>query len=117
MPDTSNPRTLFDKVWDAHVMATRPDGQDLVAIDRHLLHEGSFHAFWMIDHAGRRVRRPDLTFAIADHYVPTSHGRVFNDPSLKKMVTTLVANTGKHGVMLMGLDDPRQGIVHVVGPE
>ena len=58
---TVQPRSLFDKVWDAHLVATRPDGQALLAIDGHFLHEGSFHAFGMIDHAKRTVRRPELT--------------------------------------------------------
>ncbi|MGY2049626.1 3-isopropylmalate dehydratase large subunit [Methylobacterium sp. JK268] len=115
---TQTPRTLFDKVWDAHVTATRPDGQALLAIDRHLLHEGSFHAFGMIDHAGRTVRRPDLTFAIADHYVPSlGRDRPIPDPEIAAMVTGLAANANRHGIRHFGLDDPGQGIVHVLAPE
>ncbi|ACA16407.1 3-isopropylmalate dehydratase, large subunit [Methylobacterium sp. 4-46] len=115
---TQTPRTLFDKVWDAHVMAARPDGQALLAIDRHLLHEGSFHAFGMIDHAGRAVRRPDLTFAIADHYVPSrGRDRPIPDPEIAAMVSGLAENAARHGIRHFGLDDPGQGIVHVLAPE
>ena len=115
---TDQPRTLFDKVWDAHVVATRPDGQALLAIDRHFLHEGSFHAFGMLDHAGRKVRRPELTFTVADHYVP-SHARSkpIADPEIANMVTTLDANARNHGLRHFGLLDPAQGIVHVLAPE
>jgi 3-isopropylmalate/(R)-2-methylmalate dehydratase large subunit len=111
-------RTLFEKVWDAHVVRRREDGQDLLFIDRHFVHEGSFHAFGMLDHAGRRVRRPDLTFGVADHYVP-SHPRALpiRDPEVAEMVRLLTDNAARHGIALFGLDDPRQGIVHVAGPE
>jgi len=113
----TQPLTLFDKIWAQHEILKAENGLSLLWVDRHYVHEGSFQGFDKVEARGEKVARPDLTFGIADHYVPTSRGRVFNDPSLKKMVTTLVANTDKHGVMLMGLDDPRQGIVHVVGPE
>jgi 3-isopropylmalate/(R)-2-methylmalate dehydratase large subunit len=112
------PRTLFDKVWDAHAILTRDDGQTLLAIDRHFVHEGSFHAFGMIDHAGRAVRRPDRTYGVADHYVPShDRRRPIADPEVANMVEMLRANTARHGIRLFGLDDPRQGIVHVIGPE
>ncbi len=112
------PRTLFDKVWDAHAVLTRDDGQTLLAIDRHFVHEGSFHAFGMIDHSGRPVRRPDRTFGVADHYVPShDRGRPIADPEVANMVEMLRANSARHGIRLFGLDDPRQGIVHVIGPE
>jgi 3-isopropylmalate/(R)-2-methylmalate dehydratase large subunit len=115
---TPQPRTLLDKVWDAHVMATRPDGQALLAIDRHLLHEGSFHAFGMLDHAGRKIRRPELTFAVADHYVPSrDRGGPIPDPEIANMVSTLADNAGRHGIRHFGLDDRAQGIVHVLAPE
>ncbi len=65
-------RTLFGKIWDAHTVARREDGQVLLAIDRHYVHEGSFHGFGMLDHAARPLRRPELTFAVADHYAPSS---------------------------------------------
>ena len=111
------PLTLFDKIWAQHEILKADNGLSLMWIDRHYVHEGSFQGFDKVEARGEKVARPDLTFGIADHYVPTARGRVFNDPSLKRMVDQLVANTGKHGVMLMGLNDPRQGIVHVVGPE
>jgi 3-isopropylmalate/(R)-2-methylmalate dehydratase large subunit len=112
------PRTLFDKVWDAHAILTRDDGQTLLAIDRHFVHEGSFHAFGMIAHAGRPVRRPDRTFGVADHYVPShDRARPIADAEVANMVDMLKANAATHGIRLFGLDDPRQGIVHVIGPE
>jgi 3-isopropylmalate/(R)-2-methylmalate dehydratase large subunit len=112
------PRTLFAKIWDAHVVASREDGQVLLAIDRHYVHEGSFHGFGMLDHAGRAVRRPDLTFAVADHYAPSSPrpGPV-HDAELVQMMGQLRGNAARHGVALLDLDDPRQGIVHVAFPE
>jgi 3-isopropylmalate/(R)-2-methylmalate dehydratase large subunit len=111
-------RTLFAKIWDAHTVATREDGASLLWIDRHLVHEGSFHGFGMLDHAGRAVRRPDLTFAVADHYVP-SHARTLpiGDAEAAGLVSTLRANAAKHGIAHFGMDDPRQGIVHVAMPE
>ena len=111
-------RTLFDKVWDTHVVAVREDGQALLAIDRHYVHEGSFHAFGMLDHAGRPVRRPELTFAVADHYAPsTQRPGPIGDPELAGMMAQLRDNTARHGIALLDLDDPAQGIVHVAMPE
>ncbi|MCA3666952.1 MAG: 3-isopropylmalate dehydratase large subunit, partial [Methylobacterium sp.] len=112
------PRTLFDKVWQAHVVRTGEGGASLLAIDRHFLHEGSHHAFAQLAEKGARVARPDLTFGVADHYVPTRRGAgQAIDPAIAEMVERLERNTAKHGIMLFGLGDPRQGIVHVVGPE
>ncbi len=112
------PRTLFDKVWQAHVVLTREDGTSLLAIDRHFLHEGSHHAFAQLADKGADVARPDLTFGVADHYVPTRRGAGQTiDPAIAEMVERLERNTAKHGITLFGLGDPRQGIVHVVGPE
>ena len=111
-------RTLFDKIWDRHVVVERTDGQALLAIDRHYVHEGSFHAFGMLDHAGRRVRRPDLTFAVADHYAPsTQRPGPVQDAELAGMMAQLRDNAGRHGVALLDLEDPAQGIVHVAMPE
>ncbi len=114
----SAPRTLLDKLWDSHAILTRDDGASLLWIDRHFVHEGSFHAFGMLDHAHRPVHRPDLTVGVADHYVP-SHARTrpIADPEVAGMVAQLQANTVRHGIRLFGLDDARQGIVHVAGPE
>src|SRR5256714_13735671 len=113
----TQPLTLFDKIWAQHEILKTENGLSLMWVDRHYVHEGSFQGFDKVDARGEQVSRPDLTFGIADHYVPTARNRVFNDASLKHMVDQLVTNTAKHGVMLMGLNDPRQGIVHVVGPE
>src|SRR5919106_8851 len=90
---TEAPRTLFEKIWDDHVVTG-------------------------LDQAGRKVRRPDLTLATVDHAIPTtSRSLGIRDPQSKKQVDTLRQNTEKHGITFYGLDDPRQGIVHVVGPE
>ncbi|GGK17452.1 3-isopropylmalate dehydratase large subunit [Salinarimonas ramus] len=124
MPDPSPsnphgaPRTLFEKVWDQHVVTTRDDGPSLLYIDRHLVHEGSHHAFAKLREKGLPVSRPDLTFGVADHYVPTrGRGGAIADEGIARMVGQLADNTATHGIRLFGLDDPRQGIVHVVGPE
>jgi len=112
---SSAPRTIIDKIWDAHAIATREDGQTLLWIDRHLLHEGSFHAFDQVRRRGAKVARPDLTFGVADHYVPTRNREAIA-PDIRRMVDQLVENTTEHGIALFGLDDPRQGIVHVTVP-
>ncbi len=113
----SAPRTLFDKVWDAHVVATREDGEQLLWVDRHFVHEGSHHAFRQIEAKGRGVAEPDLSIAVADHYVPTRGRPRIDDAEIAGMVTRLTQNAQRHGVRLVGLDHEAQGIVHVVGPE
>ena len=114
------PRTLFDKLWDAHVIVAQEHGDTLLWVDRHFVHEGSHHAFAKIGARGIPVARPDLTFGVADHYVPT-RGRAgtaaIPDATVRGMVEKLEANTTQYGVRLFGLEDPAQGIVHVVGPE
>ena len=115
----AEPQTMFDKIWAAHVIKTRPDGATLLHIDRHLVHDGSSNAFRMLKQRDLKVRRPDRTFATPDHYVSTL-GRdlaAINEPSRRAMVEDLEAHTRQMGVTLFGLKDPRQGIVHVVGPE
>jgi 3-isopropylmalate/(R)-2-methylmalate dehydratase large subunit len=114
----SEPRTLFDKLWAAHEIVRREDGAALLWVDRHYVHEGSFHAFSQMAVRGRHAAEPGLTFGIADHYVPT-RGRAngIADPEIAGMVRKLEANTAENGITLFGLRDPRQGIVHVVGPE
>jgi 3-isopropylmalate/(R)-2-methylmalate dehydratase large subunit len=110
--------TLFDKVWAAHEIAHREDGWSLLWVDRHFVHEGSFHAFSRLAERGATVAAPGLTFGVADHYVPTSGGRrAIADPEIARMVTQIEENTARHGITLFGLGDPRQGIAHVVGPE
>lgn len=112
------PRTLFDKVWDAHVVTRREDGADLLFIDRHLLHEGSFHAFDKLAGRGASVSRPDLTFAVMDHYIPThAESPGARDPSVAGIMGKLADNTRAAGIRLFGAGDPRQGIVHVTAPE
>jgi 3-isopropylmalate/(R)-2-methylmalate dehydratase large subunit len=111
-------RTLFDKVWDNHVVASRGNGADLLFVDRHLVHEGSHHAFNKLKEKRARVRRPDLTIGTADHYVPTRTRNLdLVAPEIAAMITQLEDNCRSNGVRLFGLSDPRQGIVHVVGPE
>ncbi|PWC28227.1 3-isopropylmalate dehydratase large subunit [Teichococcus aestuarii] len=111
-------RTLFDKLWDAHVVLTREDGQSLLWIDRHFFHEGSHHAFAQLRARGAKVARPALNIGVADHYVPTrTPQRSIADSGIAGMVQGLEANARAHGTRLYGLHDPRQGIVHVVGPE
>ncbi len=114
----SAPKTLFDRVWEAHVVRQRADGLALLWIDRHFVHEGSHHAFGQIAARGAPVARPDLTFGVADHYVPTrGRGGPIADPTVARMVDLLSANTASHEITLFGLDDPRQGIVHVTATE
>jgi 3-isopropylmalate/(R)-2-methylmalate dehydratase large subunit len=111
-------RTLFDKVWAAHEITRREDGESLLWVDRHFVHEGSFHAFSRLAERGANAAEPGLTFGVADHYVPT-HGsrRDIANPEIARMVRQLEENAAKHGIALFGLGDHRQGIVHVVGPE
>jgi 3-isopropylmalate/(R)-2-methylmalate dehydratase large subunit len=113
------PRTLYDKIWDDHVVETMPDGTSLLYIDRHLVHEvTSPQAFEGLRVAGRRVRSPERTLAVVDHNVPTtdrSHG--IDDPESATQVETLAQNARDFGVEYYSELDARQGIVHIVGPE
>ena len=114
----SAPQTLIDKLWAVHEIVRREDNQSLLWVDRHFIHEGSFHAFSRLAERGAKVAEPDLTFGVADHYVPTRGSRQdIANPEIARMVHQVEENTAKHHVKLFGLDDPRQGIVHVVGPE
>lgn len=111
-------RTLFDKLWDSHVIARRDDGACLVWVDRHYVQEGSFHAFDKVRQRGEKVARPDLTVAIADHYVPTvGRDALRQGNELLRMMGQLEANAREFGIVHYGMGHPRQGIVHVVGPE
>jgi len=114
----SEPATLIDKLWSAHEITRREDGSALLWVDRHYVHEGSFHAFSQMKARGRSIAEPGLTFGVADHYVPT-RGRAAGivDPEIAAMVRNLDANAAESHITLFGLRDPRQGIVHVVGPE
>jgi 3-isopropylmalate/(R)-2-methylmalate dehydratase large subunit len=113
----SQPATIIDKLWDAHAIMTREDGQTLLFIDRHILHEGSFHAFDQLNRRGATVARPDLTFGIADHYVPTRPASSAANPEAAGMIAQLERNAREHGLLSFGQFDVRQGIVHVAIPE
>jgi 3-isopropylmalate/(R)-2-methylmalate dehydratase large subunit len=115
---TNAARTLFDKIWDRHKVVER-DGQTLIYIDRHLIHDGSRRAFQVLGEKGLKVRRPDRTFGTPDHYVPTSNRdpSTITDPDSRDMVDSIERNAREHGVTVFGIRDPRQGIIHVVGPE
>ncbi len=113
------PRTLFDKVWDAHVVERLDDGTCVLYIDRHLVHEvTSPQAFEGLRMTGRRVRRPDATIAVTDHNVPTSDRRAgIAEPESRLQIETLERNVAEFGVPYFPLLDARQGIVHIIGPE
>jgi 3-isopropylmalate/(R)-2-methylmalate dehydratase large subunit len=114
----NEPQTLIDKLWTAHEIVRREDGEALLWVDRHYVHEGSFHAFSRLAERGVGVAEPGLTFGVADHYVPTRGSRHhIANPEIARMVRQVEENTAKHRIKLFGLTDPRQGIVHVVGPE
>src|SRR5882724_12268697 len=112
-------KTLLDRVWESHVVRRADGVPDLLYIDCHLVHEvTSPQAFEGLRLAGRSVRRPDLTFATADHNVPTSSRSLpIADPISKTQIDTLESNCREFGIQLYGLDSPDQGIVHVIGPE
>ncbi len=112
-------KTLFEKVWNAHVVHEEPGGPTLLYIDRHLVHEvTSPQAFDGLRAAGRRVRRPDLTFATTDHNVPTDDRSLpIADPISAKQIEVLGQNCGEFGITFFDLFSPYQGIVHVIGPE
>ena len=113
------PKTLADKLWDRHIVHSGAEEPDLLYIDLHLVHEvTSPQAFDGLRMAGRRVRRPDLTIATADHNVPTVNINLpIADPISAKQVSVLSANCQEFGIRLHPMGDPGQGIVHVIGPE
>ncbi len=112
-------KTLYDKIWDAHLVNETPGESPVLYIDRHLVHEvTSPQAFEGLRHAGRKVRRPEATLAVPDHNVPTIGRSMGNsDPESRIQVATLEANAKEFGVEYLPLPDIRQGIVHIVGPE
>ena len=122
---SKKPRTLYEKIWDAHVVERRDDGTCLMYIDRHLVHEvTSPQAFEALRVAGRKVRRPDLTLAVPDHNLPTTARRDANglpipikDAESAAQLAALTRNAPEFGIRLIGDADAEQGIVHVVGPE
>jgi 3-isopropylmalate/(R)-2-methylmalate dehydratase large subunit len=113
------PRTLYEKIWDAHVVHEEPGQPSLIFIDRHLIHEGtSPQAFSGLNVAGRRVRRPDLTFAVMDHSVSTKNRAVaVHDPDATAQFAALEQNCKEFGIRLFDMHSSNQGIVHVIGPE
>src|SRR3546814_13626981 len=115
----SAPRTLFDKIWDSHVVDRQDDGTCLIYIDRHLVHEvTSPQAFEGLRLAGRKLRHPEATLAVPDHNVPTSdRSKGIEDEESRIQVETLEKNCAECGVPIFGMNDPRQGIVHIIGPE
>jgi 3-isopropylmalate/(R)-2-methylmalate dehydratase large subunit len=120
-PRMSAPKTLFDKIWERHVVDSSDDGDTLLYVDRCLIHEGSMHAFDKLREDGRTVARPSQVFAFSDHYVPTSNRHLgvagVNDPGIRGMIEKLADNSKEHGLRLFGIDDPQHGILHVVPPE
>ena len=115
----TRPRTLFDKIWDSHVIAPQGEGTYLIYIDLHLIHEVTTpQAFEGLKLAGRKVRRPDATFAVADHNIPTSNRMAgIDEPESRLQVETLERNVVDFGVPYFPLDSLDQGIVHIIGPE
>ncbi|MGE5597159.1 MAG: 3-isopropylmalate dehydratase large subunit, partial [Hyphomicrobiales bacterium] len=115
----AEPRTISEKIWDNHLVRSEPGKPDLLYIDLHLVHEvTSPQAFESLRMQGRKVRRPDLTLATVDHNVPTiDRDRPWIDPLSVQQVETLKKNCEEFGVPLFGVNDIRQGIVHVIGPE
>jgi 3-isopropylmalate/(R)-2-methylmalate dehydratase large subunit len=116
----TRPRTLFEKIWDRHVVHQEQDGTAILYIDLHLTHEvTSPQAFEGLRVAGRKVRRPDRTLAVPDHIVPTTPGRVFgpDEEEGRTQHDTLVKNVAEFGIPFFPMTDIRQGIVHIVGPE
>ena len=113
------PRTLFDKIWDQHLVDQQEDGTCLIYIDRHLVHEvTSPQAFEGLRNAGRPVHRPDATLAVPDHNVPTTdRSKGIEEEQSRIQVETLQQNCKDFGVQLFDVDDIRQGIVHIIGPE
>jgi len=111
-------QTLFEKIWDRHVVTTLPNGTTILYIDRHLVHEvTSPQAFAGLRLAGRRVRRPELTIATMDHNVPTDDRAVIRDAISKAQIEALAHNCQEFGITLYDLASDRQGIVHIIGPE
>jgi 3-isopropylmalate/(R)-2-methylmalate dehydratase large subunit len=115
----AKPRTLFDKIWDSHVVEKLPDGTCILYIDRHLVHEvTSPQAFEGLRLAGRKLRRPDCTIAVADHNIPTTDRRLgIKEADSRIQVETLEKNVVEFGVPYIPILDVRQGIVHIIGPE
>ena len=113
------PLTLYDKIWNDHLVHQQEDGTSLLFVDRHLIHEvTSPQAFEGLRSSNRKVRQPNLTLAVADHNVPTTdRTKGISDEESKLQVDTLEKNCKEFGIKLFGMNDKRQGIVHIIGPE
>ena len=112
------PKTMFDKIWDAHVVHEEPGKPDILYVDLHLVHEvTSAQAFDGLRMNGRKVRRPDLTVATADHNTPTDRSVPLTDPTSRKQLEALARNCEEFGITLYDMGNPMQGIVHVIAPE
>jgi len=111
--------TLYDKIWNEHLVHQQEDGTALLYVDRHLIHEvTSPQAFEGLRVANRRVRKPNLTLAVADHNVPTvDRSKGINDEESKIQVETLDINCKEFGIEVFDMKDKRHGIVHIIGPE
>src|SRR3954452_13808050 len=111
-------KKLFDRVWESHLVQLEAGLPELLYVDLHLVHEvTSPQAFEGLRISGRRVRRPDLTYATMDHNVPTIDRHIINDQVSKKQIETLEQNCREFGIELADIDHPDQGIVHVIGPQ
>ena len=112
-------QTLYDKIWEEHLVHEQKDGTSLLFVDRHLIHEvTSPQAFEGLRNSNRKVRQPNLTLAVADHNVPTTdRSQGIEDKESKLQVDTLEKNCKEFGIQLFGMNDKRQGIVHIIGPE
>ncbi|MBM3609802.1 MAG: 3-isopropylmalate dehydratase large subunit, partial [Alphaproteobacteria bacterium] len=112
------PQSIISKIWNHHVITQSPEGDCLLWIDRHFVHEGSNHGFGQVAARQRPVARPDLTFGVADHYVPTRARPASAGASdIIRMIETVSANTARHGISMFGPGHRNQGIVHVAMPE
>ncbi len=112
-------QTLFEKIWQRHTILEREDGATLLHVARHLVHDGSVAGFRTLRERGLKLRRPDRTFGTPDHYVPTTTRDMATiaEPGRRAVVAALAENAAEHGMTVFGLEDPRQGIIHVIGPE
>ena len=113
------PQTIYDKIWNEHLVHQQEDGTSLLFVDRHLIHEvTSPQAFEGLRNSNRKVRQPKLALAVADHNVPTTdRTKGISDQESKIQVDTLDINCKEFGVQVFGMEDKRQGIVHIIGPE
>ena len=117
----NKPRNMFEKIWDRHIVAQRDDGEALLYVDRNFVHEGPFYAFDGLRLDKRKARTPLKQIAISDHYLPSLNRAQgiagIRDPEVKRMIEQLASNARDFGIPFIGIDDSRQGIMHVVGPD